>query len=148
MNMACVQSTAVNLFDEYCLLIPPKLKSYQDGPPGRRVMFITDQKKNFNISFEEGMKPMDTISEGEGVSTVSYQCQQNGKYIHLQRRSENPIRYAFFHLELEDNNGTTHVLPGQMVIYTDYTWSDGIEPVLMELLDGIAVCKTKGGGCD
>ena len=70
MNMACVQSTAVNLFDEYCLLIPPKLKSCQDGPPG------------------------------------------------------------------------------QMVIYTDYTWSDGIEPVLMELLDGIAVCKTKGGGCD
>lgn len=36
MNMACVQSTAVNLFDEYCLLIPPKLKSYQDGPPGQR----------------------------------------------------------------------------------------------------------------
>ena len=65
MNMACVQSTAVNLFDEYCLLIPPKLKSCQDGPPG------------------------------------------------------------------------------QMVIYTDYTWSDGIEPVLMELLSGIAVCKTK-----
>ena len=38
MNMACVQSTAVNLFDEYCLLIPPKLKSYQDGPPGQRVI--------------------------------------------------------------------------------------------------------------
>ena len=49
MNMACVQGTAVNLFDEYCLLIPPKLKSCQDGPPGRRVMFITDQKENFNI---------------------------------------------------------------------------------------------------
>ena len=89
------------------------------------------------------MKPMDTISEGEGVSTVSYQCRQNGKYIHLQRRSEKPIPCAFFHLELEDNNGTMHVLPGQMVIYTDYTWSDGIEPVLMELLSGIAVCKTK-----
>ena len=148
MNMTCVQSTAVNLFDEYCLLIPPKLKSRQDGPPGRRVMFITDQKENFNISFEEGMKLMDTISEGEGVSTVSYQCRQNGKYIHLQRRSEKPIPCAFFHLELEDAEGTMHVLPGQMVIYTDYTWSDGIEPVLMELLDGIAVCKTKGGGCD
>lgn len=78
MNMACVQSTAVNLFDEYCLLIPPKLKSRQDGPPGQRVIFITEQKE----------------------------------------------------------------------IYTDYTWSDGIEPVLMELLSGIAVCKTKGGGCD
>ncbi len=141
--MAYVQSTAVNLFDEYCLRIPPKLKGYQDGPPGRRVMFITDQKENFNISFEEGMKPMDTISEGEGVSTVSYQCRQEGKYIHLQRRSESPIRYACFHFELEDENGTAHVLPGQMVISTDYAWSDGIEPVLMELLSGIAVCKTK-----
>jgi hypothetical protein len=25
---------------------------------------------------------------------------------------------------------------------------DGVEPVLMKLLDGIAVCKTKGGGSD
>ena len=41
MNMACVQSTAVNLFDQYRLLIPPKLKSHQDGPLGRRVLFIT-----------------------------------------------------------------------------------------------------------
>ena len=141
--MAYVQSTAVNMFDEYCLRIPPKLKGYQDGPPGRRVMFITDQKENFNISFEEGMKPMDTISEGEGSSIVSYQYRQEGKYIHLQRRSESPIRYAFFHFELEDENGTAHVLPGQMVISTDYAWSDSVEPVLMDLLSGITVCKTK-----
>lgn len=143
MKIACVQSTAVNLFDEFCLTIPPKLKSYQDGPPGQRVMFITDQKENFNISFEEGMKLLDMISEGEGVSTVSYQCRQNGKYIHLQRRSQKPIPCAFFHIELNDADGTTHVLPGQMVIYTDYTWSDDVEPVLMELLSGITVCNMK-----
>ena len=44
MNMARVQSTAVNLFDQYRLLILPKLKSHQDGPPDQRVLFITDKK--------------------------------------------------------------------------------------------------------
>lgn len=51
-------------------------------------------------------------------------------------------------MELEDDDGKTLYLSGQIVVTEKYQWSDGVEPVLMKLLEGIAVCKTKGGGSD
>lgn len=149
MNMACVQSTAVNLFDQYRLLIPPKLKSHQDGPPGQRVLFITDKKESFTVSFEEGMQMRDMLDVSkDSANAVSHQCCKDGKYIHQRRSSSATERCAFFHMELEDDDGKTLYLSGQIVVTDKYQWSDGVEPVLLELLDGIAVCKTKGGGSD
>ena len=147
MNMACVQSMAVNLFDQYRLLIPPKLKSHQDGPPGQRVLFITDKKESFTVSFEEGMQMRDMLSVSkESANAVSHQCCTDGKYIHQRRSNSATERCAFFHIELEDDDDKTLYLSGQIVVTDKYQWSDGVEPVLMKLLDGIAVCKTKGGG--
>ena len=148
MNMACMQSTAVNLFDQYRLLIPPKLKSHQDGPPGQRVLFITDKKESFTVSFEEGATPMDMLPEKESEHTVSYQCCKDGKYIHQKRNTAGNMAYSYFHIELEDEDGKQHCLAGQIVVDKGYQWTDGVEPILMELLEGIAVCKTKGGGSD
>lgn len=149
MNMAFVQSTAVNLFDQYHLLIPPKLKSHQDGPPGQRVLFITDKKESFTVSFEEGMQMRDMLSVSkDSANAVSHQCCTDGKYIHQRRSNSATERCAFFHIELEDDDGKTLYLSGQIVVTDKYQWSDGVEPVLMKLLDGIAVCKTKGGGSD
>ena len=149
MNMACVQSTAVNLFDQYRLLIPPKLKSHQDGIPGQRIFFISDKKETVVVSFEEGMKPMDmTPDTDKSVPTVSYQCCQDGKYIHQKRNTAGNMSYSYFHIELEDEDGKQHCLAGQIVVDKGYQWTDGIEPILTELLEGIAVCKTKGGGSD
>lgn len=149
MNMACVQSMAVNLFDQYRLLIPPKLKSHQDGPPGQRVLFITDKKESFTVSFEEGMQMRDMLSVSkESANAVSHQCCTDGKYIHQRRSNSATERCAFFHMELEDDDGKTLYLSGQIVVTDKYQWSDGVEPVLLELLEGIAVCKTKGGGSD
>lgn len=149
MNMAFVQSTAVNLFDQYRLLIPPKLKSHQDGPPGQRVLFITDKKESFTVSFEEGMQMRDMLSVSkESANAVSHQCCTDGKYIHQRRSNSSTERCAFFHIELEDDDGKTLYLSGQIVVTDKYQWSDGVEPVLMKLLEGIAVCKTKGGGSD
>jgi hypothetical protein len=149
MNMAFVQSTAVNLFDQYRLLIPSKLKSHQDGPPGQRVLFITDKKESFTVSFEEGMQMRDMLSVSkESANAVSHQCCADGKYIHQRRSNSATERCAFFHIELEDNDGKTLYLSGQIVVTDKYQWSDGVEPVLMKLLEGIDVCKTKGGGSD
>ena len=36
-------------------------------------------------------------------------------------------------------------LPGQIVVEKGYMWSDGVEPVLMELLEGISVCSMEKG---
>lgn len=149
MNMACVQRTAVNLFDQYRLLIPPKLKSHQDGIPGQRVFFISDKKETVVVSFEEGMKPVDmTPDTDKSVPTVSYQCCKGGKYIHQKRNTAGNMSYSYFHIELEDEDGKQHCLAGQIVVDKGYQWMDSVEPILMELLEGIAVCKTKGGGSD
>ena len=148
MNMACVQSTAVNLFDQYRLLIPPKLKSHRDGPPGQRVLFITDKKESFTVSFEEGSQMRDMLppDQQEAKASVSFQYCKDDKYIHLRRSGEKNDKFAFFHIELEDDDGSTLYLPGQMVVFCEYKWSDGVEPVLIDIMNGFSVCKTKGGG--
>lgn len=147
--MLLKQKEVVNLFDRFSLVIPPKLKYHTDGLPGHRVLFITDAKENFNVSFEEGMQTQDSSTDSKAnAKTVSYQCSKDGKYIHQQRSNSTAERCAFFHIELEDNDGKTLYLSGQIVVTEKYQWSDGVEPVLMKLLEGIAVCKTKGGGDD
>ena len=140
---------SVSLFDSFSLVIPPKLSYHTDGLPGHRVLFISDAKKTFNVSFEEGMQMRDMLSVSkESANAVSHQCCADGKYIHQRRSSSATERCAFFHIELEDNDGKTLYLSGQIVVTEKYQWSDGVEPVLMKLLEGIAVCKTKGGGSD
>ena len=89
---------------------------------------------------------MDMLPETDGEQTVRFQCCQDEKYIHVRRRSEEPIPCAFFHIELEDDDGKAYSLPGQMVVFNDYRWTDGIEPVLMKLLEGISLIPLKGGG--
>ena len=139
----------IRLFDSFSLVIPPKLKYHTDGLPGHRVLFITDAKETFNVSFEEGMQKQDSSTDSKAnAKTVSYQCCKDGKYIHQRRSNSATERCAFFHMELEDDDGKTLYLSGQIVVTEKYQWSDGVEPVLMKLLDGIAVCKTKGCGSD
>lgn len=132
--------SAISLFDKYSLVIPPKLKWHQNGIPGQRVLIISDKKETIVVSIEEGMKPMDmTPDTDKSVPTVSYQCCKDGKYIHQKRNTVVGITYSFFHMELEDEDGKQHCLAGQMVVNKDYQWSNGIEPILMELLENIVV---------
>ena len=151
--MTLQPKTAVSLFDTFSLTIPSKLKYHADGLPGKRVLFLTDSAESFIISFEEGMKMMDMMpNHPEESPMVSFQCCKDGKYIH-QRRTDPKYRqgigsFAFFHIELEDDNGSTLHLPGQMTAKAGYQWSDGVEPVLLDILNGITVCKIKGGDCD
>ena len=149
MTMTLKPNKTIRLFDSFSLVIPPKLRYHTDGLFGHRVLFITDAKETFNVSFEEGMQMRDmlTVSK-ESANAVSHQCCKGGKYIHQRRSNSATERCAFFHIELEDDDGKTLYLYGQIVVTDKYQWSDGVEPVLMELLEGIAVCKTKGGGSD
>ena len=132
----------ISLFDRFRLQIPPKLKCYAAGAPGHRMLFITDPNETYTVSFEEGMPMRDMLASGRtNAPTVSHQCCRADKYIH-QRRGDSPAQQcAFFHIELEDDEGTTVYLPGQMAVSEGYSWSDGVEPVLLELLDGITLCK-------
>ena len=104
------------------------------------------------ISFEENMECMDLTRASCNcvIKRIESEHQSNGRYIH-QLRTDPQKRpgagnYAFFHIELEDDDGSTLYLPGQMTAKAEYQWSDGVEPVLLDILNGVAVCKTKGGG--
>lgn len=151
--MTMKQSKTISLFDKYSLVIPPELDCYEDGPLGRRVVFLSDPEKTFTISFEEGMKMLDMAADHpEEKPLVRFQCYKDGKYIH-QRRVDPKYRqgigsFAFFHIELDDDDGSTLYVPGQMVAKAGFQWTDGVEPILLDLMNGIAVCKTKGGGSD
>jgi len=141
-------SREICLFDSLSLIVPPKLIHHADGLPGDRVLFITDAEESFTVSFEEGLYLRDILSVGrESANEISYQSFADGKYICQKRNVSGNTSYAFFQIELEDGTKKLY-LPGQIVVTDKYQWSDGVEPVLLELLDGIAVCKTKGGGSD
>ena len=146
--MILKQKEEVSLFDKFNLVVPPKLKWHQDGILGQRILFISDRKETFSVSFEEGMQIRDMLppDQQEAKASVSFQYCKDDKYIHLRRSGEKNDKFAFFHIELEDEDGSTLYLPGQMVVFCDYKWSDEVEPVLIDIMNGFSVCKTKGGG--
>lgn len=133
-------AAVINLFDKYRMIVPKGLKWHISDGLGPRVVRITDQAESFSVTFEEGMQMMDMLPRENAVPMVNHQCFENGKYIHLRRNSASSIDYAFFHIELEDDNGVIWYLPGQIVVPPEYQWTDGIEPVLMKLLEGISIC--------
>ena len=154
MIVAQQKPARISVFDWYSLVIPPELKRHMDGPPGKRVVFIMDAEEHFLISFEENMECMDLTGAScdSVIKRIESEHQGNDRYIHQLRTD--PItrpgagNYAFFHIELEDDDGSTLYLLGQMTAKAGYQWSEGVEPVLMKLLEGINLCKTKGGVCD
>lgn len=138
--MAIHSCPTVDVFDKYRFTLPPGLKWHRDGQAGSRVLFITDSKERFIVSFEEEMQTMNMPDDSSAeTATVCFQHCRDGKYIHLKRNSVGRISHAFFYIELQDDDGTRLHLSGQMVVTPDYQWSDGIEPVLMQLLEGVSL---------
>ena len=131
---------AIRLFDKYTLAISEKLNCHEDGIPGRRVVFLSDSQESFLVSFEEDMKLMDMLPGlWENDLTVTYEYRKGNTYIHQRRKNSDSAVCAFFHFELQDPDGTILYLPGQLVADASYKWSEGIEPVLLELMDGLTV---------
>lgn len=137
-------SRTIHLFDTFALTVPPELEWQQDGLPGKRVLFLSDQDETFLVSFEEGMKSMDLysdMSEYSNGASLEYRCDE--AYIHQWRSREQLLSegniFAFFHFELRDPHGQVCHLPGQMTAKPGYRWSDGVELILIELLQAFTV---------
>ena len=122
------------------------MKWHLDGLPDRRVFFITDKEEKVVISFDESVQMSDISSDTAiHVSIVSCQYCKDGKYIRQTRNAEGNTTYSFFHITLEDENCMRHCLVGQIVVEKGYTWSDGVESVMIELLEGISVHEMENG---
>lgn len=140
--MTLRRKSVVSIFDKYSLVIPPNMKCHQDGLPEQRVYFISDKKERVVISFDEGGQMTDIPPDAAmRAFDVSYQYCKDGKYIRQTRNAEGNITYSFFQIVLEDENGKRHCLSGQIVVEKGYVWLDGVEPVLMELMEGLSVCR-------
>lgn len=155
LNIQKVADTAsygpVQLFDTYTLAIPPGLDYWFDGNVGRRVLMMEPKDKSFLISFEEGMRCLDLSADsGGGRTIVQSEYRKDGKYLHQKKLYSHDAEkfedVAFFHMAIPDDDGELYILPGQMLSSPKLRRSDGVEPVLLDILNGIAVCKLKGGG--
>lgn len=134
------KKNCIRFFDQYRLVVPAGLNCHADGLPGQRVLFIHDAPDTFTVSFEEDMRPMDLLPDpGGSIPSVRYQYRTDDRYIHLRRSSSGMIVFAFFYIEFQNPDDKIHTLAGQIVTNPDYQWTDGIEPVLLELLDGLTV---------
>ena len=127
-------------FDVLRFSFVPRLHYWMDGKPGKRTLFIEDEEETVVISFEEGMRCLDMVNRDEDHC---FEYRRGLRYLH-QARVVNPDRAnasccSFFHMEITDHAGAIHYLPGQMLVRAGRPWADGVEPVLIEILNSITI---------
>ncbi len=128
-------------FDVLRFSLIPRLNYWMDGSPGHRTLFLTDEEEIITVSLEEGMRCLDLLD------TQREHCcefRQGSRYLH-QARSEvsrsGTRNCMFFHMEIADSKGNIHCLPGQIIVSREYPWADGVEPILIEILNSITICN-------
>jgi len=126
-----------------CLHFPrlPQLNYWMDGKPGKRTVFIESPKDNVLISFEEGMRCIDLAQR---APDRRFEYRREKRYLHQTRSGKSERNttgsWSFFHMEITDPAGNIHWLPGQMVAWAGYPWAEGVEPLLVEILNSISIC--------
>lgn len=120
------------LFDFIPMVPLPGLRYWADGDIGHRVLFITDEGETYTVTFEEGMVCLDQRSIPRCIH-----AEHRSESIYLHQCRGNHDNVCFFRLEWTDSSGTIHIQPGQMVTGTDYSWADGVEPVLLSIMTSL-----------
>lgn len=122
----------------------PQYHYWLDGRPGSRCLFVSNEDRTLVLSFEEGMKCLDLVESRHGEETfLCFESKRGEVYLHERRTKARPTggNYAFFHFEIPDAQGTVHCLPGQINVRPEYRWSQGPEPILLDLLEGITLAE-------
>lgn len=127
-------------------LIPvlPEFAYREDGlVKGPRILFVEDLKEILLITFEEGMRCIDDLviaHEERGYEAKEYLNENKKLQIAYPCQSDmKTCRMGYFHVELIDEEGGTHILPGQMYVSHPDGYVTGIEavPMLKELFYGV-----------
>lgn len=161
----CMESGQLNMkksspssayYDTWCIFngfqfpLLPCMSYSVSGKPGSKTLFITDAKENVILSFEEGMKCLDIDFQSKDRTPIEAEYRAGNKYLHQRKLlsvDERKLKdWIGFRMEITDDNGAVHTCPGQMSISPMCSQADGVEPILIELLYGIAVYTAKGGG--
>jgi len=147
-SSACYDT--LRIFNGFQFPLLPHMNYSVSGKPGNKTLFITNAQENVILSFEEGMPCLDISFQPKDRTSIDAEYRTNNKYLHQRKLlsvDEQKLRdWVGFRIEITDDDGAIHTCPGQLSISPAYRQTDGVEPILVELLRGIAVCKTKGGG--
>ena len=104
-------------------------------------LFVHDAREKYLFSFETGMQCFDLLLRGkQHLRSEEYSDDRmkiNLCYPEGQTRTRGCMVY--FHAELLDPSGCTHILPGQLKISSGNTWSPELKSMLLELLSGVEV---------
>lgn len=122
----------------------PQYHYWLDGRPGSRCLFISNVEQTFVMSFEEGMRCIDLVEgHGDEKDFLQFETRRGEVYLHERRTKakSNGSNYSFFHFEISDAEGRVRYLPGQINVRPEYYWSNGPDPVLLDLLEGIALAS-------
>lgn len=137
------------VFNGFQLPLFPEMEYLLDGENGMKVLFISDEQ--CSINFEQGMNCIDLSCNMETHRRTSYsEYRKDDRYLHQCKvfAQDGTVfkDIVYFHMELTDTDGTVHICPGQMFVSPALRQSDGVEPLLLQLLNGTSVYKAKGGG--
>jgi len=138
----------LQLFDTLRFSILPRLNYWMDGKPGKRTLFIADEEESVVISFEEGSRCLD-LANTDVDHCYEYRC--GSRYLHQARAANKERANArgciFFHMEITDHAGATHCLPGQMLAPPGYPWAEGVESILIQILNSITIVDPHAVDC-
>ncbi|MBO5330196.1 MAG: hypothetical protein J6A71_06755 [Anaerotignum sp.] len=139
------------MFNGFIFPLLPQLYYRADGRAGERILMINDEEETFSISFEQGMECLDLLQTSSAERPKIYsEYRKDDRYLHQCKVfAQDGTAFkdiVYFHMELTDTDGTVHICPGQMFISPALRQSDGVEPLLLQLLNGTSVYKAKGGG--
>ncbi len=127
------------VFNGFQFPLLPRMCYAVDGNPGQKVLFICDEDENIIISFEQDMKCLDVFHYSENRTPIYSEYQMDNKYLHQCRLRSADKDWIGFRMEITDDDGTVHICPGQMSVSSAYRQKDGVEPILIQLLNGFSV---------
>jgi len=137
-----VTNNSMISFGKYLFPLLPELIYCKDGDNEDELLFIEDNEGIFTLSFEKGMKCIDLLVASEQEDSFgNLQYQQGNKKLHfcypLQSDELRP-HMGFFHIEIRDDFGRVHILPGQLCISPSNKYIDTLKeyPVFKKLFCG------------
>ena len=119
-----------------------------DKSPTSDYLFINDPHEKFSMYFEVGQKHFNVTEKGEKENDYClFQIKRTNRTIHFYCPERLPNRESvmwYFYVEIFDENGNPHVLPGQIrVVLADgcLRMSDG-KMQFIEILEQVKLIDT------
>ena len=117
--------------------------------PTTDYLFINEPHEKFSMYFERGQKPFEVTDKGATDKEYClFQFKRPNRTIHFYCPERMPDRESvmwYFYVEIFDENGNPHVLPGQMrvVLADGCLRMAGGKTQFIEILENVQLTETK-----